>query len=71
MNVSMMLNLKVMFIIGLLLIGLTAITADENENRRNEGINLSFRIYIFIDLLSTSLGCIRNIDSLKLTIYDV
>lgn len=37
MNVSIMLNLKVMFIIGLLLIGLTAISAQENENRQNEG----------------------------------
>lgn len=37
MSVSIMLNLKVMFIIGLLLIGLTAITADDNENKQNEG----------------------------------
>lgn len=37
MNVSIMLNLKVMFIIGLLLIGLTAITAEEIENKQNEG----------------------------------
>lgn len=37
MNVSIMLNLKVMFIIGLLFIGLTAITAEENETKQNEG----------------------------------
>lgn len=41
MNVSIMLNLKVMIIIGLLFIGLTAIAAaeaaDENESKQNEG----------------------------------
>ncbi|XP_037041377.1 putative epidermal cell surface receptor isoform X3 [Bradysia coprophila] len=36
MDVSIMLNLKVMFIIGLLLIGLTAIAADDNESKQNE-----------------------------------
>lgn len=52
MNVSIMLNLKVMFIIGLLFIGLTAIIAEEIENKQNEGKLSSAFLYIDLSIKS-------------------
>lgn len=51
MNVSIMLNLKVMFIIGLLFIGLTAISAEENQTRQNEGKLIMSRVHNLFNLL--------------------